>query len=192
MSYSDALYVMARDLSALMKISTTINAIRGLDELQKALIELLFEVVPARRGAILLTPAHNEPADEFESTFGIDRLTGTEEAIPVSQTIVHRVLRDGSALLIRESDSSESLKTDSLIAARSRSVILPATDHARADAPVSFISETDEPESLSAKPSATGHGHRRNFRSRDRNARHIESLQNENQRLIADANIELT
>jgi FOG: FHA domain len=34
MTYSDALYLMARDLSALMKVSTTINAIRSLEELQ--------------------------------------------------------------------------------------------------------------------------------------------------------------
>src|ERR1044072_3197143 len=60
MTYSDALYVMARDLSAMMKISTTINAIRGLENLQKSLVELLFEVVPARRGAILLTVGNNE------------------------------------------------------------------------------------------------------------------------------------
>ena len=50
-----AMYLMARDLSALMKVSTAINAIRGLDELLQRLLELLFEVVPAQRGAILLT-----------------------------------------------------------------------------------------------------------------------------------------
>src|SRR5688500_18397922 len=38
--FNDALYVMARDLAALMKVSTTINAIRGLVELQKELLEL--------------------------------------------------------------------------------------------------------------------------------------------------------
>src|SRR4029079_5601996 len=51
----DAIYQMARDLSALMKISTSINSIRGLDNLLERLLELLFEVVPAQRGAILLT-----------------------------------------------------------------------------------------------------------------------------------------
>jgi hypothetical protein len=39
----DALYPMARDLSALMKVSTTINSIRGLDDLLQRLLELLFE-----------------------------------------------------------------------------------------------------------------------------------------------------
>ena len=189
MSYSDALYVMARDLSALMKISTTINAIRGLDELRRALIELLFEVVPARRGAILLTPAYKEPPDEFESTFGLDRVTGTEEAIPVSQTIVHRVLRDGSALLIRESDSSESL-TDSLIAARSRSVMCLPLIMLDRTLGVVYL-ETDEPGiAFSESHLQLATAIAAIAAVAIENARHIESLQNENQRLIADANIE--
>jgi len=61
--FDDALYLMARDLSALMKVSTTINAIRGLEELQERLLLLLFEVVPAQRGAILLaTEGSPDPA----------------------------------------------------------------------------------------------------------------------------------
>src|SRR5882672_3042131 len=43
--FDDAIYLMARDLSALMKVCTTINAIHGLAELQQRLLELLFEVV---------------------------------------------------------------------------------------------------------------------------------------------------
>jgi pSer/pThr/pTyr-binding forkhead associated (FHA) protein len=66
----DALYQMARDLSALMKVSTTINSIRGLDELLQRLLELLFEAVPAQRGAILLT---NEDSFETSLVFGLDR-----------------------------------------------------------------------------------------------------------------------
>ena len=50
--FDDALYQMARDLSALMKVSTQINSIRGLDDLLQCLLELLFEAVPAQRGAI--------------------------------------------------------------------------------------------------------------------------------------------
>jgi hypothetical protein len=58
-------------LSALMKISTTINAIRGVDELQRRLLELLFEVVPAQHAAILLT--NNESIDN-DSIFALDRV----------------------------------------------------------------------------------------------------------------------
>src|SRR5258705_3601393 len=67
--FDDALYLMARDLSALMKVSTTINAIRGLEDVQKRLLELLFEVVPAERGAILLAGE----SGEFDSMVRMDR-----------------------------------------------------------------------------------------------------------------------
>jgi len=48
---------MARDLSALMKISTTVNAIRGVEELRKTLLELLFEVYPRREVPFCLRPS---------------------------------------------------------------------------------------------------------------------------------------
>src|SRR6185295_3654203 len=88
----DAMYVMARDLSALMKVATSINAIRGLDDLLQRLIELLFEVVPAQRGAILLT---SDGSFETSLVFGLDRARGKDQTVNVSRTIVQQVLRDG-------------------------------------------------------------------------------------------------
>ena len=44
---------VARNLNALLKISRVVHAIRDLEELQKQLLELIFQVVPAERGAIL-------------------------------------------------------------------------------------------------------------------------------------------
>ena len=76
--FDDALYQMARDLSALMKVSTVINSIRGLDNLLERLLELLFEVVPAQRGAILLT---NEGAFETSRVFALDRARGKDQAV---------------------------------------------------------------------------------------------------------------
>ena len=43
-----------RERNALLKISTTINSIREWNELQRRLLELTLDVVPAERGAILL------------------------------------------------------------------------------------------------------------------------------------------
>ena len=190
MTYSDALYVMARDLSALMKISTTITAIRGIAELQKALLELLFEVIPARRGAILLTADRAGTSPEFASMFGLDRATGTEQPVKVSQTIVRRVLKDGAAMLISEAEGAESLKTESLVAARSRSVMCVPLIMLEQNLGVIYL-DTDEPEArfdenhlqlvtAIAAISAVA----------IENTKHIETLENENQRLIADANIE--
>jgi two-component system response regulator HydG len=190
LSYADALYVMARDLSALMKISTTINAIRGIDKLQRALVELLFEVVPARRGSVLLTMSGAETSDEFASIFGLDRVTGTDQAVNVSRTIVRRVLKDGAALLISEADTDESLTTDSLVAAQSRSVMCVPLIMLDRTLGVVYL-DTDEPRAkfdenhlqlVTAIAAIAAVA--------IENARHIETLQSENERLLNDANIE--
>ena len=44
-----------RDLNGLLKISTALSSIRGLAALERPLLELIFEVIPAERGAVLLT-----------------------------------------------------------------------------------------------------------------------------------------
>ena len=104
--FNDALYLMARDLSALMKVSTTINAIRGIEELQKTLLELLFEVVPAERGAVLLTSGSAESEDaQFGSVFGLDRLRGPDESIRVSRTITRSVMGHGESVLINQAET---------------------------------------------------------------------------------------
>jgi pSer/pThr/pTyr-binding forkhead associated (FHA) protein len=118
--FDDAIYQMTRDLSALMKISTAINSIRGLDNLLQRLLELLFEVMPAQRGAILLT---DESSFETGLVFGLDRARGKDAAVNVSRTIVQQVLRDGVALLANDAAAESALVTDSLIAARTHSVM---------------------------------------------------------------------
>src|ERR1700752_3323215 len=118
--FDDALYQMARDLSALMKVSTVINSIRGLDDLLEKLLELLFEVVPAQRAAVLLT---NEGSFETSRVFALDRKHGKDQAVKVSRTIVQQVLRDAVAVLAKDAAAEEKLATGSLIAARTHSVM---------------------------------------------------------------------
>jgi Nif-specific regulatory protein len=190
MTYSDVLYLMARDLSALMKVSTTINAIRSLEDLQKSLLQLVFEVVPAGRGAILLVGEHERGEDEFASIFGLDRVKGPDQKVKISRTIVRRVLKDGAALLIGDAGKSESLNTDSLIAARSQSVLCVPLIMLERTIGVIYL-DTDEPDvrfdkdhlqlvTAMAAIAAVAM----------QNARHIQKLESENQRLLADANIE--
>jgi pSer/pThr/pTyr-binding forkhead associated (FHA) protein len=117
LKFNDAVYLMARDLSALMKVSTTINAIRGVDEIQRTLLELLFEVVPAERGVVLLTAGNFDGRDlQFSSVFGLDRRRGPDASITVSRTITHSVLRHGESLLISSPAEANQLEAASLIA----------------------------------------------------------------------------
>ena len=46
---------MARDLNALFKIANTINSIRDLEALQKQLLELICEVIPADSAAVVIS-----------------------------------------------------------------------------------------------------------------------------------------
>jgi Nif-specific regulatory protein len=185
--FDDAIYQMTRDLSALMKISTTINSIRGLDNLLERLLDLLFEVVPAERGAILLT---DESSFETSLVFGLDRVYGKEEPVNVSRTIVQQVLRDGVALLANDAPSETALVTDSLIAARTHSVMCVPLILFDRKLGVLYLDST----------------HMRDQFNRDHlqlvtaiagiaavaieNARQFEWLETENERLLAAVNIE--
>ena len=82
--------------NALLKISTTINSIQNSNELQQRLLELMFEAVPADRGAILLAEKDGE---DFYSSRGWNRLNGADDSIKVPQTISRQVLRDVVAIL---------------------------------------------------------------------------------------------
>jgi two-component system, NtrC family, response regulator HydG len=190
--FNDALYLMARDLSALMKVSTTINAVRGVEELQQTLLELLFEVVPAQRGAILLTdPGPQGDASEFASVFGLNRQQGQDESIKVSRTITKWVLEHGESLLINNQAETKDLEPSaSLIAARPGSILCVPLVMLERTLGVIYL-DTKEPESVfdkdhvqlvSAISAITAVALE--------NARHIEWLVSENQRLIADFNIE--
>jgi len=190
--FNDALYLMARDLSALMKVSTTINAVRGVETLQKTLLELLFEVVPAEWGAILLTdPGPQGDASEFASLFGLDRRHGQDESIEVSRTITKSVLQRGESLLINNLAEATGIESSaSLTTERPGSILCVPLIMLERTLGVIYL-ETKEPNTVfdkdhlqlvSAISAITAVALE--------NARHFEWLVSENQRLIADFNIE--
>jgi transcriptional regulator with GAF, ATPase, and Fis domain len=189
--FNDALYLMARDLSALMKISTTINAIRGVEELRKTLIELLFEVVPAERGAILLTAEHaKDDESEFASVFALHRHRGPDQSIKMSRTITRAVLQKRESILIANQSAAPTLQSESLVRDRPHSIL--CVPLIMLDRPLGVIYlDTREPDvdfdkdhlqlvTAIAAISAVA----------IENARHIEWLVSENKRLIADFDIE--
>jgi transcriptional regulator with GAF, ATPase, and Fis domain len=51
---------MARDLSAFFKIANLINSFRDVETLQRELLGLIFEVIPAAQGVIVLQPNTND------------------------------------------------------------------------------------------------------------------------------------
>jgi len=190
--FNDALYVMARDLSALMKISTTINAIRGLEKLQKTLLDLLFEVVPAERGVILLTDAGPDEEDAvFGSVFGLDRERGQDASIKVSSKVTRWVLKHRESILITNQAEADNFgSSDSLVADQPASVMCVPLVMLDRSLGVIYLDTTeldtpfdqDHLQLVSAISAISAVA--------IENARHFEWLVSENQRLIADFNIE--
>jgi Nif-specific regulatory protein len=87
---------LGRNLNALLKISRVVHSISDLDQLQAQILALIFEAVPAERGAILLDGQGNE---KFSSLFVHPATANRGEPLRVSRTITRQVMQQGVAIL---------------------------------------------------------------------------------------------
>ena len=111
---------VARNLNALLKISRIVHAIRDLDDLQGQLLELIFEVVPAGRGAILLA---DREGHQFNSMFARMRQAGQTPLVKVSRTVARQVLEQGIAILGTDVPRSDLREIESLAASQVHSLL---------------------------------------------------------------------
>jgi transcriptional regulator with PAS, ATPase and Fis domain len=98
---------MARDLEALFRISNVINSIRDIGELQRELLRLIAEVIPAEQSAVvLLADAEAEPS----SICTWHRLSSADPQIQIQRSLVRRALWEQSVVSARPaSDSGRAL-----------------------------------------------------------------------------------
>ena len=111
---------IARNLNALLKISRVLHAIRGLEELQAQLLDLIFEVVPAGRGAILLAEGTGQ---EFNCLYARTRQAGQPQLVRVSRTIALQVMKENVAILGLDVPSGKLRDVESLAASEVRSLL---------------------------------------------------------------------
>ena len=110
---------LGRNLNALLKISRVVHSISDLDRLQEQILELIFEVVPAERGAILLDGKGNQ---KFSSLFAYPAKRG--EPVRVSRTITTQVMEQGVAILGADVPASGGLSgVESLVSFQVRSLL---------------------------------------------------------------------
>jgi two-component system response regulator HydG len=88
---------MARDLTALFRISNVINSIRDSQLLQRELLQLIFEVVPADEGAVVLLADFEEETLEICSW---NRHTDAPSNMEVQRELVHRTFWERTAVQI--------------------------------------------------------------------------------------------
>ncbi len=112
---------VARNLNALLKISRIVHSIHDLDELREQILNLIFEVVPAERGAILLD---GEGGEHFESAFARHRIAKSVLPVRISRTIARQVMKEGLAILGADVPGSNDLaEVESLVNCQVRSLL---------------------------------------------------------------------
>jgi Nif-specific regulatory protein len=111
---------IVRDLNVLVRISKMVNSVRGLEALEKQVLESILEFAPADRAAILLCDRGLEEC----TVFGWDRRTGPSQTVQVSRTIVSQVLKDGVAMLCNDLPAADNFAdAESVVVRHIRSVL---------------------------------------------------------------------
>jgi len=110
-----------RDLSVLLTMAAKTAAIEDSESLYWQLLGMIFEIIPADRGAILL--AGSDP-QELSPAFAWDRASGPAQPVRVSRTVVRQVVERKSAVMANDVGADLSLQTaSSLRLERVRSVL---------------------------------------------------------------------
>jgi transcriptional regulator with GAF, ATPase, and Fis domain len=87
---------VARNLNTLLQISRAIGSLRDEAALPWQLLAMIFDVIPAERGAIFMT---EDGSAEIRSKVAWDRIHGPDHPVPVSQEMVQRVIQEKVSLL---------------------------------------------------------------------------------------------
>jgi Nif-specific regulatory protein len=102
---------LARDLATLIRITAAINAVRGLASLERPLLELVADAIPATSGAVIIVSGA-----DISSTVGWSREGGRSRGVAVDKTVVDRVLREVVGILSVDSPPGPSRRRSTLAA----------------------------------------------------------------------------
>jgi transcriptional regulator with GAF, ATPase, and Fis domain len=87
---------LSRNLSALLRISAAIGSIRDVESLQWSLLGMIFDVIPAERGAVILV---KDSSLEILSHVAWDRAAGPDRPVHVSSALLRKVIEERVFLL---------------------------------------------------------------------------------------------
>jgi transcriptional regulator with GAF, ATPase, and Fis domain len=178
---------VARNLNTLLKISRALGSLRDEAALPWQLLAMIFDVIPAERGAILLT---EDGSPDIRSQVAWDRVHGPDHSVPINQEIVRRVIEEKVSLLDSGpaiSNSSHLARPDQQTEQRTRLCVPMLSNekvigliYLESSTPTTELSE-DDFQLLSAIAGLLVIG--------IENARQLERLGSENQRLHAEVSL---
>ena len=177
---------LAESLNALLRISGAIHSIQDPAKLARHLLELIFEVVPAEHGVVLLVQR-----DGDFSIVARHGTPGSASSALVSRTIVRRVAEGGVAVLSNEiRERADLMQAPSLASSHVRSLLaVPLQVYDRVTgvlylATSSAAARFDE-DHLQLLTAIAGMA-----AVAMENARHVEMLSEENRRLQSEINLQ--
>jgi Nif-specific regulatory protein len=172
---------IARDLSVLLKISSILSSTNEMASLQKHLMELTAEIIPAERGAILLSDEEMEITSNF--VWAAD--SKIRKNIQVSKTVIEQCLKEQVSILCNNVNEDEKLHlAESLIASNVHSVLcVPLTIFERTLG-VIYLDSSDAKSVFDCEHLQLLTGIAGIAVSPLENARQIENLKSVNQRLL--------
>jgi two-component system, NtrC family, response regulator HydG len=94
----------ARDLQVLLKVSSVLYSEQDRESLQRKLLQLILEYIPAERAAIV---GKEKSSGEYISFCVWDRKDGAVNNIEISFQVVGEALRDGVSILCNDMQNSE-------------------------------------------------------------------------------------
>src|ERR1051326_3754225 len=115
---------VVRDLDVLLKISTSLNRLRRVADIERQVLASVLEVAPADRAAILLV---EDNSSEFTSVLVLDAKSGKESAAAenLSRTVLAQVHEQGVAILSNDVGVDANYETvESLIAPQVQSLLV--------------------------------------------------------------------
>jgi len=172
---------IARDLSVLLKISSVLSTTYEMASLQTHLLELIAEVIPVERGAILLADEEMEIISHFVWTDGLEN----QKNIQISKTVIEQCLKEQVSILCNNVDEDEKLHlAESLIASNVHSILcVPLTIFERTLG-VIYLDSSDAKTVFDREHLQLLTGIAGIAVSPLENAQQIENLKSENQRLL--------
>jgi two-component system response regulator HydG len=167
----------ARNLSALLQICRVIGSLRDEESLPWQLLGVIFDVIPAQRGAILLL---EEDSHEIRSQVAWDREHGPAHSVEVSREVVRRVIDEKVSLMDNGAGNRGTPQRALLCVPMISKEKIIGLIYLESSSPVTALTE-DDFQLLTAIAGLGVVG--------IENARQFESLGSENQRLRAEVSL---
>jgi transcriptional regulator with GAF, ATPase, and Fis domain len=107
---------VARSLKAILRVSHEMSSASDLMDLQRLLMEAVFESIPAQRGAILLA---GKSPDNFASTFHWVLHAGQSPPFRIPRGIIQRIFEERAAVCVNDIESAQgTIPSESIARAR--------------------------------------------------------------------------